>query len=84
MAKNDDRDDITITVQAVTKRGDQWAEFVAGEVARLLDDLCAFQVQMQGDFVLTNDHKDRVWRFKQIAAATRADLKLGIEPRSRD
>lgn len=79
--KRDD-EDVVITVQGTGKLGDWWAEFIAQEVARALDNLEAFGVSKAGDFGCVNSEEERADRFKQLVRASRARVGVFVQARS--
>lgn len=80
-AKRDD-EHIIITVQGTGKLGDRWAEFMAQEVARALDNLEAFGVSKAGDFGCVNSEEERADRFKQLVQVSRARVRVFVQARS--
>lgn len=72
-------EDITVSIKGRTKLGRLYAEFVAQEVARAIDNLEAFGITKAGDFGFVNSGAERAERVKQLIAASRARVNIFVK-----
>lgn len=70
--------DVSVVVAGTTKLGAAWADFVAQEVARAIDNLETFGVTAMGDFGCVNSEEERAARFKQLVKACRERVTICV------